>query len=81
MTKLEVRVVGDEIIVRYPGVGYSVTYYKSDPFPDLRAKNIISGKHDRRAPREMSQFLAKAWKLANDKARELGWIVEGGRSP
>jgi hypothetical protein len=22
-----------------------------------------------------SEFLAKAWKLANDKARELGWIV------
>jgi hypothetical protein len=23
----------------------------------------------------MSEFLAKAWKLANDRARELGWIV------
>jgi hypothetical protein len=21
------------------------------------------------------EFLAKAWSLANDKARELGWIV------
>ena len=21
------------------------------------------------------EFLARAWKLANDKARELGWIV------
>jgi len=21
------------------------------------------------------EFLAQAWKLANDKARELGWIV------
>jgi len=23
----------------------------------------------------VSEFLTKAWKLANDKARELGWIV------
>jgi len=22
-----------------------------------------------------AQFLAKAWKLANEKARELGWIA------
>jgi len=24
---------------------------------------------------KQSEFLAKAWRLANDKARELGWIV------
>jgi hypothetical protein len=33
----------------------------------------------RRGSREasvmMAEFLARAWKLANDKARELGWIV------
>jgi len=23
----------------------------------------------------LSEFLARAWKAANDKARELGWIV------
>jgi len=23
----------------------------------------------------VAEFLAKAWRLANDKARELGWIV------
>jgi hypothetical protein len=26
-------------------------------------------------PLKKSEFLAKAWKLANAKARELGWIV------
>jgi hypothetical protein len=30
---------------------------------------------DRRIEMRKSEFLAKAWKLANDKARELGWIV------
>jgi len=24
-----------------------------------------------------AEFLAKAWRVANDKARELGWIVSG----
>ena len=26
-------------------------------------------------PMRLSDFLARAWKLANDKARVLGWIV------
>jgi len=57
--------------MRCSSLGYSV----SRTIPDLRAKNLISGKHDRRAPKGLSQFLAKAWKLANDNARELGWIT------
>jgi hypothetical protein len=33
-------------------------------------------KNDQRFPRmTASQFLREAWNLANDKARELGWIV------
>jgi hypothetical protein len=30
---------------------------------------------DRDAPITRAEFLARAWKAANDKARELGWIV------
>ena len=75
MTELKVRVVRNKIVVSCPGLGYSVSYYKSDKFPDLRAKDVISDKHDRRNPGGMSQFLAEAWKLANHKARELGWIA------
>jgi hypothetical protein len=33
----------------------------------------ITEKYDPRTPMTVSEFLAKAWKLA--KARELGWIV------
>ena len=29
----------------------------------------------RQTEMKQSEFLAKAWRLANDKARELGWIV------
>jgi hypothetical protein len=40
----------------------------------LLAENIPD-KEDRYAPMKLADFLAKAAKLANDKARELGWIV------
>ena len=51
-----------------------MTYYKSDKSPQLLAKRI-SDKNDPRVPMRLSAFLVKAWKLANDKAKELGWIV------
>ena len=38
------------------------------------AKDIVN-EDDPRLPLTAAQFLAKAWKLANEKARELGWIV------
>ena len=28
-----------------------------------------------RAPMTQAEFLARAWRVANDKARELGWIA------
>jgi hypothetical protein len=73
--KLEVQVLDDEIVVTLPGTNYSVTYYKMIGSPGLMAKRIAD-TDDARIPRmRVSEFLAKAWKLANDKARELGWIV------
>jgi hypothetical protein len=71
---LRVEVVDDEIIVTLPGWYYSVTYFKLERAPQLLAKNM-SERDDPRAPMTVSEFLAKAWKAANDKARELGWIV------
>jgi hypothetical protein len=71
---LIVGVIDDEIIVNLPHSTYSVTYYKSEKSPQLLAKRI-SDKNDPRVPMRLSAFLVKAWKLANDKAKELGWIV------
>jgi hypothetical protein len=51
-----------------------MTYYKPDKSSQLLAKRITE-KYDPRTPMTVSEFLAKAWKLANDKARELGWIA------
>jgi hypothetical protein len=72
--ELHVQVVDDEIIVTLLGTGYSVIYYRPKSSPGLLAKRI-SDRDDPRVPMRVSEFLAKAWKAANDKARKLGWIV------
>ena len=66
--------VDDEIVVSLPKSQLSVTYYKPDKSPQLLAKRITE-KYDPRTPMTVSEVLAKAWKLTNDKARGLGWIV------
>src|SRR6266540_3849159 len=72
MAELRVQMVDDEIIVTLPGSHYSVTYYKPAESPHLLAKHF-SDRDDPRVAMSLSEFLARAWRLANDKARELGW--------
>ena len=74
MADVQLEVVDDDIVVSLPEWHYSVTYYKPDKSPQLLARRILS-KDDPRAPMTGAEFLAAAWQLANDKARELGWIV------
>ncbi len=71
MAELRVQVVDDEIIVTLPGSHYSATYYKPADSP-LLAKHF-SDRDDPRVAMRVSEFVARAWMLANDKARELGW--------
>ena len=71
---LRVEVIDDEIIVSVPRSVYTVTYFKPENSPQLIARRI-SDRDDPRFPMKLSEFLARAWRLANDKARELGWIV------
>ena len=68
---------GDEILVTLPQSHYAVTYYKPKNSNQLLAKRI-SDKDDPRIPMTGAEFLAKAWKLANNKAREVGWIKARG---
>jgi len=70
--RLRLDVVDDEIVVSLPGSTYTVTYYKLPNSPQLLAKRVAT---DSRVPLTLSEFLARAWGIANDKARELGWIV------
>jgi hypothetical protein len=66
-TDLAVEVRDDEIIVTQRGSNeIRVVYRKSEDQPQLVVKGAPHGNYD---------FLARAWQAANDKARELGWIV------
>ena len=70
--QLEVR--GGDIIVDLPGTNYTVTYHKPGVSPQLLV-SYLSVKDDPRTELTQAEFLARAWRLANDKARELGWIA------
>jgi len=72
--QLRVRVVDNEIVVTVPGFRYSATYCKSHDARHLVARNVPIDD-DLRMTMKKSEFLRAATKLANDKARELGWIV------
>ena len=74
MPDLELEVQDGNITIWLPGSSYSVTYYKPAKSPQLLAKRIATSD-DPRAALTASEFLAAAWRLANHKARELGWIV------
>jgi hypothetical protein len=71
---LHVEIRGDEIIVTAPFTSYSVTYYKPANSRHLLARKFTN-KDDPQAPMTSAEFLTKAWRAANDKARKLGWIV------
>jgi hypothetical protein len=63
---LRVEVSGDEIIVTQRGSKFRAVYRKSKDQPQLVVKGTPHGNY---------KFLARAWQVANDKARELGWIA------
>ena len=70
----DVEARADEIVETVPFTNYTVTYYKPRNSPQLLARKFPS-HDDSRAPMTQAEFLAQAWRLANDKACELGWIV------
>jgi hypothetical protein len=74
--KLKIEVIDDAraLVVTLPGTSYQITYRKLADIPG------VSGTHDLRqddpdASLNRYEFLARAWTIANDKAKELGWIV------
>jgi hypothetical protein len=70
--RLDVR--GGDIIVDLPGTNYTITYHKPAVSSQLLAV-YLPAKDDARTRLTQAQFLARARRLANDKARELGWIA------
>jgi hypothetical protein len=52
-----------------------VKYYRAAAFPQQLLTKSHSGREDQGAPMTQTEFHARAWKAANAKARELGWIA------
>jgi hypothetical protein len=71
---LHVEVQGGDIVVTLPGTDYAATYYRATSFPQQLLSKSYSGREADGAPMTRAEFHTHAWKLANDKARELGWI-------
>jgi hypothetical protein len=71
---LRVEVRGDEIVVTACDTHYIAVYRKPTNTSQLRVKSS-SRKEDRRVSMALAELLTDSWKPANDKARELGWIV------
>jgi hypothetical protein len=71
---LHVEVRDHDIIVTMPETSFRVVYRKPDRGPQLVAR-LDYFQYEQRGPITRAQFLARARKLANDRARELGWIV------
>jgi hypothetical protein len=69
---LHVTVRDEAITITLPGTWFTVTYRKLPDLPDLVATNVVD---DRRVALRKADFLARAARIANNKARELGWIV------
>jgi hypothetical protein len=67
-------VEGDEIIVSLLHTAYTATFRKAPDSSHLIMTDS-SPMSDQGSPVTPAQFLGLAWQVANDKARELGWIV------
>jgi hypothetical protein len=73
MPPLSVELRGQNILITMPGTSFRVVYPKPDR--GRLAATLIYSQNMRSALFTRLQFLARARKLANEKARELGWIV------
>jgi hypothetical protein len=74
MTTLCVEVRNLDIVITMPGTSLRVVYRKPHRGSQLVAR-LDYFQDQQKGPITRAEFLAKALKLANHRARELGWIV------
>lgn len=72
-TSLNFRVeaADEDVVVTLDGTNCMVRYCKADNRVGLK---LFHTRGDERAPIHDAHFFARAWQLANAKAKELGWI-------
>jgi hypothetical protein len=71
---LHVEARDQDIVVTMPGTSFRVVYRKPHHGSQLVAR-LDYFQNQQKGPIRRAEFIAKALKLANDKARELGWIA------
>ena len=77
-SKIAVDVLDDEILVTMPGTSFSIIYERTKD-NQLIASHFSGRKvQDERGKMSFPHFLSLAWTAANEKAREIGWIVADG---
>jgi hypothetical protein len=69
--KFRVETTDENVIVTLPGTNCMVEYRKSAQAPGL---SLCRAQDDAKAPIHEIHFLARAWQLAIEKAKELGWL-------
>jgi hypothetical protein len=75
--KIIVEVLDGEIVVTMPGTSFSVVYEKTKN-NRLVASSFTGRKVlGERSRMSFPHFLSLAWTAANEKAKEIGWIVSG----
>jgi hypothetical protein len=67
--KFHVEAVDDDLVVTLGGTRCMVRYCRTES-----GLKLFHVRGDDRAPIHDIHFLARAWQLANTKAKELGWI-------
>jgi hypothetical protein len=70
--RLRVEFDDDNITVTLPGTTFRVIYRKAREGSGLVPFGV---RGDEDSGMSQVDFLARAWRVANDKAKELGWIV------
>jgi len=60
-------------VISLPGTKYEVTFRRLADGPGISTSHHIGDDED--APITPVEFLERAWGVARDKARELGWIL------
>ena len=73
MQHLHVEARDRDIVVTMPGTSFRVVYRKPDRGRLVARLDYF--QNEQKGPITRLEFIAKALRLANDKARELGWIV------
>jgi hypothetical protein len=70
---LHVEVHGWDIVVMLPRTTFKITFQRFPTAPQLMA-TCPAPRGKAMSEAKWGQLLAHAWKLADDKARELGWL-------